>query len=82
MVPGGVRVGAPAMTSRGANEDDFRQIGEFLHRVVAICLKIQGRVGTKLTEFTKALESEEDLVALRSEVETFASRFRMPGVIN
>jgi glycine hydroxymethyltransferase len=24
MIPGGVRVGAPAMTSRGANEEDFR----------------------------------------------------------
>jgi glycine hydroxymethyltransferase len=53
-----------------------------LHRVVAVCLKIQGNVGTKLSEFTKALETEEDLVALRSEVEQFSARFSMPGVIN
>merc|ERR1712146_460543 len=31
MTPGGVRIGAPAMTSRGLKEADFEQIGEFLH---------------------------------------------------
>ena len=30
--PGGVRIGAPAMTSRGLKEADFEQIGDFLHR--------------------------------------------------
>ena len=31
MSPGGVRIGAPAMTSRGLKEADFVQIGEYLH---------------------------------------------------
>merc|ERR1712054_741759 len=34
--PGGVRIGAPAMTTRGCTVADFKQIAEFLHR----CLQI------------------------------------------
>merc|ERR1712039_1112747 len=30
MTPGGVRIGAPAMTSRGLKEADFEKIGDFL----------------------------------------------------
>merc|ERR1711896_66859 len=28
--PGGVRIGSPAMTTRGCNEEDFRQIARFI----------------------------------------------------
>lgn len=38
--PGGVRVGAPAMTSRGLKEADFQKVGEFLMRAVQICLDV------------------------------------------
>ncbi|WJZ90988.1 hypothetical protein VitviT2T_010101 [Vitis vinifera] len=31
LAPGGVRIGAPAMTSRSLVEKDFEQIAEFLH---------------------------------------------------
>merc|ERR1711970_755262 len=36
--PGGVRIGAPAMTTRGCTEDDFKKIGSFLDRTVHIAL--------------------------------------------
>merc|ERR1712070_398351 len=39
--PGGVRIGTPAMTSRGCNVEDFKKIGEFLHRCAEIALNIQ-----------------------------------------
>ena len=32
VTPGGVRLGAPAMTTRGLKENDFKQIATFLHR--------------------------------------------------
>lgn len=32
--PGGVRIGAPAMTSRGLAEKDFESIADFLDRAV------------------------------------------------
>ena len=33
LAPGGVRIGAPAMTSRGLQESDFEQIADMLHEV-------------------------------------------------
>lgn len=36
MTPGGVRIGAPAMTSRGLKEADFVKIAEFLGRVLKV----------------------------------------------
>lgn len=53
MTPGGARVGTPAMTSRGLKEADFEQIGEFLHRVVQICLEVQESHGKLLKDWTR-----------------------------
>ncbi len=35
MNPGGVRIGTPAMTSRGLKEQDFERVADFLHEVRA-----------------------------------------------
>jgi len=82
MSPGGVRIGAPAMTSRGLKEADFEKIGEFLHRGIEIALATQEKCGKKLVDFLKGLEQEETaqkLSALRVEVEAWAGKFFMPG---
>jgi len=82
MAPGGVRIGAPAMTSRGLKESDFKQIGEFLHKGLQLTLEVQSKSGKKLVDFLKALEEKEaadKLTALRSEVEAWAGKFPMPG---
>merc|ERR1711979_125971 len=39
--PGGVRIGTPAMTTRGLKEDGFRMIAEFLDRCLHIALNVQ-----------------------------------------
>merc|ERR1711896_25085 len=39
--PGGVRIGTPAMTTRGCAIEDFKKIAGFLDRVLQIALKIQ-----------------------------------------
>jgi len=82
MAPGGVRIGAPAMTSRGLKEDDFKQIGDFLHRGLNIALETQAKSGKKLVDFLKALkekEAQDKLGALKAEVEAWAGKFPMPG---
>ena len=38
--PGGVRIGAPAMTTRGYITEDFKRIAGFLDRCASIVLKI------------------------------------------
>jgi len=82
MSPGAVRIGAPAMTSRGLKEADFEKIGEFLHRALEIALATQEKSGKKLLDFLKALDGDETkpkLAALRAEVEAWAGKFFMPG---
>merc|ERR1712176_1276859 len=82
MAPGGVRIGAPAMTTRGLKEGDFVKIGEFLVSALEITLDLQKSTGKKLVDFLKGLETkemEEKLAALRTEVEAFAGGFFMPG---
>ncbi len=39
--PGGVRLGTPALTTRGLNEADFEEISEYLHRGCEIALQAQ-----------------------------------------
>lgn len=79
LAPGGIRIGAPAMTSRGLVEEDFIKIGDFLDRVVQIALEIQKETGKKLKDFSAAAEKNEAVAALRDEVTAFSSEFPMPG---
>eukprot|EP00934_Nitzschia_sp_Nitz4_P003237 Nitzschia sp. Nitz4//scaffold22_size323478//30149//31833//NITZ4_000497-RA/size323478-augustus-gene-0.193-mRNA-1//1//CDS//3329542905//3227//frame0 len=79
VTPGGVRIGAPALTTRMMVEADFEQIAVFLHRVLEVSLKLQEQSGPKLKDFVALLDSSEDLKALRAEVNAFASTFPMPG---
>eukprot|EP00403_Amphidinium_massartii_P016951 CAMPEP_0178411146 /NCGR_PEP_ID=MMETSP0689_2-20121128/21345_1 /TAXON_ID=160604 /ORGANISM="Amphidinium massartii, Strain CS-259" /LENGTH=816 /DNA_ID=CAMNT_0020032345 /DNA_START=84 /DNA_END=2534 /DNA_ORIENTATION=+ len=78
--PGGVRVGAPAMTTRGCTQEDFKKIAGFLDRVCKIALAIQAEKGKKLKDFEAGLEENKDIVALRKDVEAFASAFGFPGL--
>jgi glycine hydroxymethyltransferase len=79
ITPGGVRIGAPALTTRMMVESDFDQIAQFLHEALEITLKIQAVTGPKLKDFIPALETDADLDALRIKVNNFASAFPMPG---
>jgi len=78
--PGGVRIGTPAMTTRGCTSEDWKKIGEFLSRVVEICLKIQETKGKKLKDFEEGLEQNADVIGLRKEVESWARQFGYPGI--
>merc|ERR1712226_1474112 len=46
--PGGVRIGASAMTTRGLTTEDFKKVAGFLDRCCQIALKIQTEKGKKL----------------------------------
>eukprot|EP00105_Crassostrea_gigas_P006503 XP_011420488.1 PREDICTED: serine hydroxymethyltransferase, mitochondrial [Crassostrea gigas] len=83
MTPGGLRIGAPAMTSRGMKEKDFEKICEFLDRGVQIGINAK-KYSKTLKEFRHAVIENEDIQGqinkLRGEVESFASQFPMPGL--
>ena len=76
--PSGIRIGAPALTSRGLNEKDFDQVAEFLHRGNEITKEVQAAAASKkLVDFKAALK-EKDWPAfnqLKNDVESFAASF-------
>jgi len=80
--PNGLRVGTPAMTSRGLSEQDFSKVGEFLSKAVNIAADVQKTSGKQLKEFKRVLHESPpaELPALRKEVEDFARQFEAIGI--
>jgi len=79
MTPGAVRIGTPAVTSRGMNEEDMVQVAEFLINVVNICLKIQKNTGKNMKNFLDALENNPEIQSLEKEIIEFSTQFACPG---
>lgn len=86
MTPGGIRMGAPALTTRGFTEEDFRQVADFFDRAVEITLDIKKETGAKIKDFKAALENGPDkypkLVQLAADVKAFSNKFPAIGVIS
>ncbi|RYH21548.1 serine hydroxymethyltransferase [archaeon] len=79
LTPGGVRVGTPALTTRGLKESDFRQVADFLHEAVQISLRLQAISGKALKDFENAVKNSEEVKALKINVQKFITQFPMPG---
>lgn len=78
--PGGVRIGTPAMTTRGCLEADFETIAEILLKAVQITKMVLHREHGKLhKDMMKNLQNNKDIMELRNRVEAFAASFAMPG---
>ncbi|ODV77326.1 serine hydroxymethyltransferase [Suhomyces tanzawaensis NRRL Y-17324] len=80
LVPGGVRIGAPAMTSRGLGEEDFKKIVEYIDFAVNYAKEIQANLpkdANKLKDFKhKVLNGEDDkLKAAKEEISQWAGEF-------
>lgn len=84
LTPGGIRMGTPALTSRGFKEDDFAKVVEFFDRAVSIAIRLAGTPrGQKLKGFKEmcAVGPSVDpaLVELRHDVTEFACLFPTVG---
>ena len=82
LIPGGIRIGAPAMTTRGMLEDDFVKVADLIDKGVKIAIECkEAAEGPKLKDFNDYLAANDrpDIKALREEVEAFAGEFHMPG---
>jgi len=82
LVPGGVRLGAPALTSRGFVENDFKKVVDLIDEAVEIARAVKAKTG-KLKEFNEFLLTDAETVSqtaqLKSKVNEFASQFPIPG---
>ncbi|GAQ87535.1 SERINE HYDROXYMETHYLTRANSFERASE [Klebsormidium nitens] len=82
MVPGGVRMGTPALTTRGFVDEDFVKVADCFDKAVKIAVKVKKEVGGKLKDFREAVEKDpykSDIDSLRQEVEEFAKQFPTIG---
>lgn len=81
--PSGLRLGTPALTSRGMNEADMEKVAEFLHRGISLAVEVQSSCsGVTIKDFKAKMEEEEvqkKIAAIRADVEAFAISFYMPG---
>jgi glycine hydroxymethyltransferase len=89
--PGGLRIGSPAMTTRGMLEDDFSKIGEIIHSAVGITQRLakeaeaaskeRGRKNPQsMNAFLEFLKDNKDreVVQLRKDNEEWAEKFLLP----
>mmetsp|Transcript_32303 Transcript_32303/g.97088 ORF Transcript_32303/g.97088 Transcript_32303/m.97088 type:complete len:468 (+) Transcript_32303:162-1565(+) len=79
--PGGVRLGAPALTTRGFVQGDFETVVDFFDRGVKIALDIKAE-GGKLKDFRAKLKEPGHagtIGQLKKDVSAFASGFPTVG---
>jgi glycine hydroxymethyltransferase len=82
LVPGGVRLGTSALTSRNMGKSEFKTIAGFLDDAVNIALDIQTKSGKKLVDFSRACTLDSRIHQLKQKIQEFAQTFPMPGVKN
>lgn len=82
MKPGGLRLGSPAMTTRGFSPADFQRVAEIVDSAVKIAKEVESTTGkTKIKEFTEELgdgNKVESLVKLREDVRSWVRGFPVP----
>jgi glycine hydroxymethyltransferase len=81
--PGGIRLGTPALTTRGLKENDIEKVVEFLDAGLKLAIEIQSESPSRLLkDFAVTMKKpafEQKLNALRDQVEDYAEQFYMPG---
>jgi glycine hydroxymethyltransferase len=92
MKPGGLRMGTPAMTTRGFQPEDFKRVADIVHRAVNITKTLDGKAketaeksGRKnpgsvnaFKDYVKEGEEIVEVVELRREVEDWVGTFALP----
>ena len=70
--PSGVRLGTPAMTTRGLRENEMKQVAAWMKRVIEICVQAGDETGLG--------GHDAELLAIRDEVRELALKFPVPGI--
>ncbi|OQN99181.1 putative serine hydroxymethyltransferase, mitochondrial [Cryoendolithus antarcticus] len=92
MKPGGLRMGTPAMTTRGFQPEDFKRVADIVHRAVDITKMLDGKAKGEMEkkgrknpgsvnafrEFVGEGEEVVEVVELRREVEDWVGTFLLP----
>lgn len=83
--PSGIRLGTPALTSRGMKEEEMKRVAEWIKRALEEIkghdLPIeQSERAPFIKKFKQKMKDNENLKKIKEEVEEFTSKFSVPGV--
>lgn len=81
--PCGIRVGAPAMTTRGMGEKDFERIANYISECITICKDVQKELpkeANKLKDFKAKVAGGEvkAINDMKKEIAAWAGTFPLP----
>ncbi|XP_022128765.2 serine hydroxymethyltransferase isoform X1 [Pieris rapae] len=81
--PSGIRLGTPALTTRGLKETDIDRVVDFIDKALKLAVEITKISGPKLVDFNKVIEENTDVNAkvqnLKESVEQYSRTFPLPG---
>jgi len=85
--PSGIRLGTPAITSRGMDEKDMATVAKFIGRVKD-AIKRYSYVAEKMTkddvkerkQFATDIQKDAVLLKMKNEIKAFAEKFPVPGL--
>lgn len=79
----GIRLGTPALTTRGLTEPDMARVVDFIDRGLQLSKEITAVSGPKLADFKRVLHEDPTfnakVQALKKEVQAYSEKFPMPG---
>ncbi|KAK0615205.1 mitochondrial putative serine hydroxymethyltransferase [Bombardia bombarda] len=93
LTPGGLRMGTPAMTTRGFGEEDFARVADIVDRAVTIAVRVdkaarkaaedkgEGKTAGRVKTFLSYLgegETDAEIVQLRAEVSDWVGTYPVP----
>ncbi|ODV64024.1 serine hydroxymethyltransferase [Ascoidea rubescens DSM 1968] len=82
LVPGGIRIGTPAMTTRGLGELDFAKIVSYINKAVELSIDIQKNLPpteNKLKDFKAAVaKGIPEIEELKKEISAWSAQFPLP----
>jgi glycine hydroxymethyltransferase len=83
LTPCGIRIGTPAMSSRGFGEKDFERVAVYIDEAVKICKEVQAglpKEANKLKDFKAKVATGEiaRINELRKEISEYTSSFPLP----
>lgn len=83
--PSGIRLGTPAITSRGMGEEDMGRVASWINQVIGEVIgEVLPTEKEKRSEFwkdyKKRVVNNQKLLKIAKEVEEFTSKFTLPGV--
>lgn len=88
--PGGIRLGTPALTTRGLQEEHMDDVAKFIDQGIKLSIEVRDKgIGdqklppsqemTKFIQLLKEPENANKIEALKDSIEKYAHRFFMPG---